>query len=108
MVLLTMRVTTSTKQREEVLRTLRSATGAITTLRGCIGLHLMQDVDNRSAITLCEEWETEADLRRHVRSDDFRTLLAVIDMSMTKPEVRFHTVTGIQGMEWIAKERTAI
>ena len=105
MVLLTIRVTTSTKQREEVLGTMRSIAGAVSTLRGCVGVRLMQDVDNRNAITVSEEWETEVDLRRHVRSDDFRKLLAVIDMSMTAPEVRFQTMSGTQGMDWIAAAR---
>jgi quinol monooxygenase YgiN len=104
--LLTIGITAAGKQREELVRTLRSYGSATSTQRGCLGVHLVQDIDNRNAITWIEEWESEIEFRRHVRSDAFRTLLAVIDMSMTAPDVRIHTVTTTRGMEWIATTRS--
>ena len=62
-------------------------------------------MDNRNAITWIEEWDSEDALRQHIRSDEYRTLLAVVDMSVREPEVRFHTVAKTAGMELIASFR---
>lgn len=106
MILLTTGITVAGKQRDEVVRMLRTYAGAASTQRGCLATRLVRDVDNRNAITWIEEWEDEAELRRHVRSDAFRTLLAVMDMSMTTPDVRVHATTTDEGMNWIAATRS--
>jgi quinol monooxygenase YgiN len=105
MILFTMRVTASVRQRYEILRTLRSLAATTSGRRGCVSVHILQDVDNRSTITWTEEWDSEDDLTRHIRSDEYRALLAVIDMSTREPEIRFQTISRTAGMEWIAANR---
>lgn len=105
MILFTMRITASPRQRGDVLRALRSLAGATGSRRGCLGVHLLQELDNRNGITWIEEWESEAELARHIRSEEYQKLLLVMDMSMSRPEIRFHTVTETAGMELIAANR---
>ena len=105
MILFTMRITPSTRHRSDVLRTLRSIAGATGARRGCLGVQLLQDLDNRNGITWIEEWETESDLTRHIRSDEYQKLLLVMDLSMSRPEIRFHKVSETAGMELIAASR---
>jgi len=105
MILFTMRITPSAAHRGEVLRALRGLAGATSARRGCRGVRLLRDVDVRNEITWIEEWDSEADLSRYIASDDYRKLLMVMDLSMSRPEVRFHTVTTVSGMELIAAKR---
>jgi hypothetical protein len=65
-----------------------------------------QDVDNKSALTLVEQWETQADLNRHIASDDFRRILAVLDLSIEPPEIRFDGVSHTAGIELIEAVRS--
>lgn len=105
MVLFTMRITPSPSQRGDALRTLRSLAGITGARRGCRGVQLLRDAENRNEILWIEEWDSEADLTRHIRSDEYRKLLLVMEMSMKRPEIRFHTVKSTAGMEFIAAAR---
>jgi len=52
-----------------------------------------------------EEWESQADLDKHIRTDDFRKILAVMDISNEPPEIKFNTVSKTVGMEFIERIR---
>jgi quinol monooxygenase YgiN len=105
MVLVTIIITASAKGRREILRALRMLAPPTRARHGCLRVHLLQEVDNRNVITWIEEWDTEDALKSHMRSDEYRTLLAVVDMSVREPEVCFHTVAKTSGMELIAAFR---
>lgn len=60
---------------------------------GCLRCDLYQDVENREAITLVEEWESQADLDPRLRSEDYRAVLAAIELSQEPPVIHFDTVT---------------
>jgi len=102
MVLAIISITASAKGRREILRALRVLAPPTRARSGCCRVHLLQDVENRNVITWIEEWDSEEALRLHMRSDEYRTLLAVVDMSMREPEVRFHTIAKTASMELIA------
>jgi quinol monooxygenase YgiN len=105
MILVHMRITASTRQRREILRTLRALTPSTASRRGCADVRILQEVDNHNSFLWVEQWDSEADLDRHVRSDEYRALLTVIDMSMRQPDIRFFHVDKIAGMEMIAEKR---
>ena len=105
MMLFTLRITSFPTRRHDVLRALRTLAGVTGSRRGCLFADVLVDIDNPNEITWTEEWESEKDLSRHIASDEYRKLLAVMDMSMSRPEIRFHTVTQTAGMEFIAAKR---
>jgi hypothetical protein len=51
-----------------------------------------------------EEWETETDVRRWVRSSEFRSLLGMIE-SARDPRVQFDFVTTTRGLDYVAEVR---
>lgn len=73
--------------------------------RGCLGCQLHQDVLEENALILEEEWASEADLERHLRSPDYRQLLLIMELATLPPEVSFDTVSGSTGFETIQKAR---
>ena len=107
MVLVHMRITASTRQRREILKTLRALAASTAARRGCASVRVLQEVDNHNSFLWIEQWDSEADLERYMRSDEYRALLAVIDMSMRQPDIRFFTVDRTAGMEMIAEKRAA-
>jgi quinol monooxygenase YgiN len=50
-------------------------------------------------------WSNEAELERHLRSDDYRQVLLVLEMAMKQPEIRFDTILSSTGIETIEKAR---
>ena len=97
MVISTLRIVTTPHSRAEVVRTLAAQLGPTRVQPGCLRCDLYQDIENREAITLVEEWESRADLDPRLRSEDYRAVLAAIELSQEQPLIRFDTVTRRTG-----------
>jgi hypothetical protein len=61
-------------------------------------------IDPDSTVRYLEEWATEADMRRRVRSEPFTLLLAVLE-SAQEPLVQFDFVTTSRGLDYVAEVR---
>ncbi len=97
LVISTLRIVTTPHSRAEVIRTLAAQLGPTRVLAGCRKCDLYQDVEHPEAITLVEEWESQADLDPRLRSEDYRAVLAAIELSQEQPVIRFDTVTRRTG-----------
>jgi quinol monooxygenase YgiN len=75
------------------------------TERGCLGCHLYRDALEEAVLAFVETWASEADLERHLRSQDYRQLLLVMELARVPPEVRFDRVSGSTGFETVQKAR---
>ena len=107
MIMSTVRLAISAQQRSEVLRTLRVFMGHATAKAGCAGFSISQEVGNPEALTICDRWATREDLDEHVRSAEYRLLLAVIDLSVTPPDISFDDLGHIGGLELVEALRDA-
>ena len=101
MILSTVRVAISAQERPEVLRILRVLMGHATVRAGCVGLSVSQDLTNPGALTISERWATRDDLDEHVRSAEYRMLLAVIDLSVIPPEISFDELEHLGGLDFV-------
>ena len=99
MILSTVRLAIAARHKPEVLRTLRVFMGHTTAKAGCVGCWLSEDLTNPEALTISDQWATRADLDAHVRSNEYRMLLAVIDLSMTPPDISFDDLRHIGGLD---------
>jgi quinol monooxygenase YgiN len=52
-----------------------------------------------------EQWRSEGDLHRRIRSEDFKAVLALMDLSEAPPEFRIHTISESQAMDSLATIR---
>ena len=73
--------------------------------RGCLGCRLYSDVDESKSLLYVEEWATQKDLDREIRSDRFTRLLSVMESSPAPPALEFWFVSRIRGLEYIAEVR---
>jgi len=105
MVISTLRIVTAAKSRAQVVRTLIAQLGPLRVQPGCLRCDLYQDIENRDTVTLVEEWESQAQLDLRLRSDDYRSVLAAIEMAQEQPVIHFDTVTRRTGLEIIASAR---
>jgi quinol monooxygenase YgiN len=105
MVISTLRIVTAPKSRAEVVRTLTAQLGPLRVQPGCRRCDLYQDIENREAITLVEEWESQTELDLRLRSEEYRTVLATIELAQEQPVIHFDTVTRRAGLEIVASAR---
>jgi quinol monooxygenase YgiN len=88
-------------RRSDLLEAMRGMLEPARVERGCLNYRLYEDVDNRNALILLEEWETQEDLERHISKNNQRRLLALMDLLSEQPEFRYDTVSHTVGMDLI-------
>ena len=103
----TVRIVTGQAKREEAFAILRSMAERTRVESGCISCRIYRDAQEDHSIMLDELWKNEEDLNRHLRSDEYRNVLLVMEMAMEQPEIRFETILRTNGIEIIEKARRA-
>jgi quinol monooxygenase YgiN len=68
---------------------------------GCLSCRLYQDVLEGGTIMFEELWVDEKSLKKHLRSDEFRSILLVMEMASEPPEIRFDEIARSTGMATI-------
>ncbi len=101
-----LKVVLPVERREEAVRIVRSLLGPTSAAPRCVNCGYYTDAQNENTLCYMEEWQTEEDLQRHIRSDDYRKFLALIDLSSEPPELRFHKVCETLGIEYVTRVRS--
>ncbi len=105
MILATIRMKISSQKRGEALKILKSIVEGNKILPGCLRCGIYEDLQGDGVIMYEEMWKGEEELENHLRSDEYRKVLLVMEMSVSHPEVGFNTVTSSTGIETIEKAR---
>jgi quinol monooxygenase YgiN len=103
MVRLTVALIASAHSAQELLDAFRFLMVSTRLEHGCLGCSAW--VDGELTVRYVEEWATEADMRRRVRSGAFVSLLAVMESAQTAPDVQFDFVTTTRGIDYVAEVR---
>ena len=101
----TIRMTIPPQKKSEVSQILRSVVELCRYDPGCLSCYLYGDLQEKNVLTIVEVWRSEEDLNRHLRSEEYRNLLLVLEMSLKQPEIRFDTISSSTGIETIEKAR---
>jgi quinol monooxygenase YgiN len=104
----TIRILIPPKRRGEVLEILSSLAERCRFEPGCTFCRVYQDAEAEPVIMLDQMWKSMEDLERHMRSEEFRKLLLVVEMSLEPPEIRFEEISRSSGMETIEKARKSV
>ncbi len=101
----TLRMVIPRERRGEVLQILNPIVERIRLEPGCLACNIYQDVREARVIMLEEVWRCEAEMERHLRSDQYRNILLVMEMALEPPEVRFEEISRSTGVETIERMR---
>ncbi len=106
MVIFTLHLEVAPSDRLSVLKTIHAIIGPTAVQKGCLHCGLYSNSQNDDELILLQKWKTQQDLEKHVRSDDFRKLLTVMEAAKKKPEISFITVGSKAGLELVEKIRS--
>jgi len=101
----TITMTVPPQKSGEALRIFKSITEQCQDEPGCISCHIYGDLQEKNVFMLKEVWKSEEDLDLHLRSDEYRNLLLILEMALEQPEIRFDTISSSTGIETIEKAR---
>ncbi len=102
-----LKIVVSPEIRAEALEIINSIIERIRVSSGCISYGAYEDVLGENSIMILEEWQSRAALDRFIRSDEYRHILALIELANKSPEIHFYTLSKIGGMEVIENLRKA-
>lgn len=101
MVVFSLRVVTAPARRLDVMALIEPLLAPTRVQPGCETCRLYADADDAGALTLIEEWSSQAALERHLLSDARKSLIATMEMSAVAPVIRFDTIVRREGLEAI-------
>ena len=89
MILSIIKITAASNNKDDILDILFFVKGPAEGKHGCLSCGIYQDLQNEHIIFYEELWEGRENLYSHIRSDLYRNILAVMDMSIQPPEIKF-------------------
>ena len=101
----TLQIFVPARKREEALEILRMYLGPACHQAGCISCQGFQELDKENTFILIEKWMSQAYLDQHLCSNEYRKVLALMDISCEPPEIKFNTIWNSVGMELLEKLR---
>jgi quinol monooxygenase YgiN len=93
MILATIRMTIPLRKCDNVLKIIKSLIEKTRKDSGCLSVDLYKDLQENNTFLLEEVWRTEEDLHLHIRSEEYRNLLLILEMALTEPEIKFSTIS---------------
>jgi quinol monooxygenase YgiN len=73
---------------------------------GCLSARISPDEQQEEVFLVEEVWQSQENLDRHLRSDHYRQVLLVTEMSDEPPDVQFRTISQSAGLEIVEKARS--
>ena len=105
MIIVTLTLTPATGRRQEMIDVFWLIIGPIRAQPGCLDFGLYEEIGDGDQILYMEAWETQGHLERHMRSNRYERLLAVMDASVQQPVLRYQTISSVAGLEYLEAVR---
>ena len=83
-ILNTTRIVVIPGKRKEFFLTVNRLRGAFEASNGCLAFNIYVDPGDENASLLLSEWDTEADLNNHLRSENFAILHGAMEVLATR------------------------
>src|SRR5262245_17468601 len=99
MVVATIRAPVPLDNRRELVQTLQSLCPQIRRHQGCLSYHFYFEYGEEDSFCLIEEWDTQSDLDKHLKSGDFAILLGAINVLKGPAEIEFKLLSQTAGIE---------
>lgn len=88
-------------QAHRITMALHSMMDETRALHGCVGCSVSTRIRARGTVRYVEEWQTEEDLRRRVKSRSFTGLAALMEYAGKPPRIEFALPGGTRGLDFV-------
>jgi quinol monooxygenase YgiN len=101
MTLLIIRMNVLSEKRMELSQTIASLSLSIRMEKGCQRCDFCQSIEDENRFFLLEEWDTQENLKNHLKSEHFKVIRGAMNLLQEPHETMFHNVFHPAGMEKI-------
>jgi quinol monooxygenase YgiN len=103
MVRMTVALVAAHPRGHQLVQSLRSLVAVTRLEPGCLTCTVWSDLE--SSVRYIEEWATELDVKRRIRSDPFSSVLAAMKRADEAPIIRFDFYTLSRGLDYVREIR---
>ena len=101
-------VSVTEEKVRELGRAFASLVGPIQVEPGCLSCRLLQSWTNPEALQMETRWESHDALMRHLKSDLYKRLLLLMELSASPPMLEFLTVNELRGLDLVEEARPIV
>ena len=101
MILVIIRMKVLSEKRMELSQTIASLSSSIRMEKGCQRHDFCQSIEDENRLFLLEEWDTQENLKKHLKSEHFKVIRGAMNLLQEPYETMFHKVFHPEGMEKI-------
>ena len=91
------------EKRMNILKTIHAMIGPTNAQPGCLHCELFSSTQNDDQLLLLEKWDSQESLEQHIKSDEFRKVMAAMDSACEPPKIRFYETNTLGGMDLLEK-----
>lgn len=102
MIQLMLRLHIDTTDSQSLLQGLRLLARFSKLERGCLASGLLEEACDSGILHYFEEWDSHETMECRVRSEQFKRLLALAELTSAPPEFEFRFVDEIRGLEYVS------
>ena len=106
MVIVTLLFKVPGERRKDFLDSARLIVGPTKVLPGCTSCGFYQNLNDPDTVLFVEEWESRESLDRHIKSESYRIILSLLELSGEPPKIKINTVSKTEGLEAIEALRS--
>jgi len=93
-------------KRQELIDILLTVKGPVLATSGCRSCSVYEEYDE-TAIAYVELWDSEAEMKQHIRSSLYSRLLEAMELSVNTPEIYYYTIAKEAGFDLINEVRNS-
>ena len=105
MLVVILRIKVASRHRSEIVNLIQPIIGPTEAQPGCLLSRLYCETNDDDSLVLLQEWRSQDDVDKFIRSDHFKRVLAAMDLASQRPEISFNRVSSKAGMELVEKIR---
>jgi quinol monooxygenase YgiN len=106
MIIELMRISVPHHEKQEFTKALESLISSLQVQPGCLSSQLSQVWPNQNGLHVEARWENEEYLVHYLRSQAYKRLLLLIELSAGPPVVEFFKVLEIRGLDLVEQARS--
>ena len=77
-------------------------------VEGCVNCHVSSDLHDPHTLYYVEEWMSEGELRRDIRSERFGRLIEALELAARPPRVQIQVILESHGLDYIEHARQGL
>jgi len=99
-------ISAANRKGQELARALASLLGPIQVQPGCMSCRMRRAWPAQDWLQIEARWDSEENLRHHLQSDIYKSLLLLMELSKAPPVLEFFTVIESRGLDLVQSART--